>query len=104
MSQWLSEIHLYSRESGVSCPPDIRAAVSLHGHSECSRETLEFIPRIARQIPVLSRCFERSIADYHKEHGRPLDFRQWYWRPPVTAAAMIESERVHLEQRLGLPG
>ncbi|HJZ72646.1 MAG TPA: hypothetical protein VKE51_12965 [Vicinamibacterales bacterium] len=104
MTKWRSEIDLYSRESGVSCPPDIRAAVSLHGHSECSRETLEFIPRIARQIPVVSRYFERSLTDYHNEHGRPLDFGEWYWRPPVTPAAMIESERMQLEQRLDLPG
>src|SRR5262245_13704944 len=104
MSGWCSEIHLYSRQSGLSCPPDVRAAVSLHGHSECSRETLEFIPRIARGIPVVSRYFERSLADYQNEHGRPLDFGEWYWRPPVTPAGFIDSERAHLEQRLGLPG
>src|SRR5262249_45637302 len=104
MTKWRSEIDLYSRESGVSCPPDIRAAVSLHGHSECSRETLEFIPRIARQIPVLSRYSERGLTDFHNEPGRPLAFGEWYWRPPVTPAAMIESERMQLEQRLDLPG
>src|SRR5262249_55812610 len=104
MSEWRSEIHLYSRQSGLSCPEDVRAAVSLHGHSECSRETLEFIPRIARTIPVLSRYFERGVAQYQNEHGRPLDFGEWYWRPPVTPAAMIDSERQQLEQRLDLPG
>jgi len=104
MSQQRSEIYLYSREDGFSCPSDVRAAVSLHGHSECSRETLEFIPRIARQIPVVSRLFERSLTDYHNEYGRPLDFGEWYYRPPVTPAAVIESERTQLKQRLDLPG
>src|SRR5262245_27398592 len=104
MSVWRSEIHLYPRRSGFSCPADVRAAVSLHSHSECSRETLEFIPRIARQIPVVARCFEQSLANYHSEHGRPLDFGEWYWRPPVTPAGVIASEQAQLEQRLDLPG
>ena len=104
MTVWRSEIHLYSRESVLSCSPDVRAAVSLHGHCECSRETLEFIPHIARQIPVVSRYFERSLAHYQNEKGRPLDFGEWYWRPPVTPAGLIESERTQAEQRLELPG
>jgi hypothetical protein len=104
MRLWCSEIHLYPRQSGFSHPPDVRAAVSLHSHSECSRETLEFIPRIARQIPVVARCFERGLADYQSKHGQPLNFGEWYWRPPVTPAGVIDSEQAHLEQRLDLPG
>jgi hypothetical protein len=104
MSYWCSQIHLYPRQSGFSPPPDVRAAVSLHSHSECSRETLEFIPRIARQIPVIARYFERSLAEYQSEHGRPLNFGEWYWRPPMTPAGVIDSERAQLEQRLDLPG
>jgi hypothetical protein len=104
MSSWRSEIHLYSDQPAFRQLPDVRAAVSLHSHSEHSRETLEFIPRIARQIPVVARYFERGLADYHSENGRPLDFGEWYWRPPVTPAGVIESERAQLQQRLNLPG
>jgi hypothetical protein len=104
MSLWCSEIRLYPRQSGFVRPPDVRAAVSLHSHSECSRETLEFIPGIARQIPVIARYFERSLAQYQSEHGRPLNFGDWYWRPPVTPAAVIDSELAQLEQRLDLSG
>ncbi|HJZ70958.1 MAG TPA: hypothetical protein VKE51_04415 [Vicinamibacterales bacterium] len=104
MSAWCSEIHLYSRPSAFSHPAGVGAAVSLHSHSECSRETLEFIPRIARQIPVVASYFEQSLADYQSEHGRPLDFSEWYWRPPVTPAGVIDSELAQLAQRLDLPG
>jgi hypothetical protein len=104
MSAWCSEIDLYSSQSGFVPPPDVRAAVSLHSHSECSRETLEFIPRIARGIPVVARYFERGMAAYQSEHGRPLNFGEWYWRPPVTPAGVIDSERAQVEQRLDLPG
>ena len=81
----------------------MRAAVSLHSHSDCSRETLEFIPRFTRQIPVLASCLERGMADYQRENGRPLDFGEWYWRPPITPAAVFASEQEHLAQRLDLP-
>ena len=92
-----------SAVSGISCPPDVRAAVSLHGHSECSRETLEFIPRIVQQIPFLSRFYERGLAQYQSENGRPLNFGEWYWRPPITPAGYVESERTQIAQRLSLP-
>src|SRR5262249_13949216 len=38
------------------------------------------------------------------KYGQPLDFGEWYWRPPLTAGAVIASEMSHLEQRLDLPG
>src|SRR5262245_42961933 len=104
MSLWCSEIHLHSPRPGFSCPAHVRAAASLHSHSDCSRETLAFSPRIARQIPMVARYFERSLESYQSEHGRPLDFREWYWRPPVTPAGVIDSERAQLEERLDLPG
>jgi hypothetical protein len=102
MSRW--EICLYPRESGFARPAGMRAAVSLHSHSDCSRETLEFIPAIARRIPIVADCFERSIRVYQNKYGRPLDFGEWYWRPPLPAAAVIDSEVSHLGQRLDLPG
>ena len=82
----------------------MRAAVSLHSHSECSRETLEFIPRVATRIPVVANLYERSLAQYQRENGRPLEFVEWYFRPPATPCAVIDSERTQLERRLDLPG
>ena len=104
MSLSVQEIYLYPRQSHFSVPAGMRAAVSLHSHSECSRETLEFIPRFARRIPLIAKFYERSLVEYQSIHGRPLDFAEWYWRPPVTPAAVIDSEQAHLQRRLNLPG
>ena len=101
MSYSRTAIHVFSRRSPVS-NPGMRAAVSLHSHSECSRESLGFIPHFARQVPVVSRYFELGVAEYVRKHGRPLDFEKCYWRPPVTPADVIASEREHLQRRLGL--
>ena len=102
MSYSRTAIHVFSRRSPVPSPVGIRAAVSLHSHSECSCESLDFLPDFARQIPVVSRFFERSVAEYERNHGQPLDFAQCYWRPPAAPADVIVSEREHLKGRLGL--
>jgi hypothetical protein len=52
----------------------------------------------------VSRYFERSLADYQHENGHPLDFGEWYWRPPVTPDGVIDSEQTQAAQRLDLPG
>jgi len=104
MSLSVQEIHLYSRRSRFSRPADMRAAVSLHSHSECSRETLEFIPRFARQIPFVAARFEESLVDYQNEFGKPINFGDWYWRPPVTAIGVVESEQAQAQDRFNLPG
>jgi hypothetical protein len=98
------QVYLYPRREPFSRPPDIRAAVSLHSHSECSRETLEFIPRIAKSLPLIAGCYERGLQQYQRENGRALDFGEWYYRPPVTPAELVDSERAQLEERLALPG
>jgi hypothetical protein len=98
------QIYLYPRHEPFARPPGMRAAISLHSHSECSRETLEFLPRIARSVPLLASCYERALQQYQRENGRALNLGDWYYRPPVTPAEVIDSERAQLEERLDLPG
>jgi hypothetical protein len=81
----------------------MRATVSLHSHSACSKEILDFVPSLARRIPLVARLFEATMAKYEREHGRPLDFNTMYWRPPLPPAAVIESERRQIERRFGGP-
>lgn len=80
----------------------MRTAVSLHSHSTCSRESLAFLPDFARRIPLVSRLLEHGTRVYQRTYGRPIDFSDWYWRPPLAPADVIASEQSHLEQRLGL--
>jgi hypothetical protein len=97
-----SAIQLYPRRASFSPPSGVRAAVSFHSHSECSRETLDFVPMFARRIPLVAKLYERSILEYEREFGRPLDFSSVYWRPPIAPAQVVASEREQLEQRFGL--
>jgi len=81
-------------------PDGARSTVSLHSHSESSRETLTFVPELAARIPIVAQRTERAMAEYEKRYGSPLDLQAYYWRPPLTAAAVVASERRHIEERL----
>lgn len=93
-------LHVYPRNTHAWDRAGLRAAVSLHSHSECSREKLDFVPAFARGIPLIAPLFERSLAEYEREEGRPLDFSAVYWRPPLPPAGVIASEREQIERRL----
>jgi hypothetical protein len=76
-----------------------RAAVSMHCHTNHSRESLSFIPHYARRIPVISRFYRKEM----KRHGENIDFSRAWWTPPVTARQVFEIETLEVESRLGLP-
>ena len=76
-----------------------RVGVSLHSHSSCSRERLNFVPGVARNIPLVSRLFDRSVAQFGRALGHPLDFESVYWRPPASPEAVIASERRQIAER-----
>lgn len=77
--------------------------VSLHNHSACSRETLDFVPGIARRIPLVATLFEAGLTKYLRDNGTPLDFDEAFWRPPLEPAAVVDSERSAIAERLDLP-
>src|SRR5262245_30403291 len=90
-------IQIYRRDTRIAGPGGTRAAVSLHSHSNCSREKLDFVPEMVRRIPFVTALFERSMADYRRDYGEPLDFAMAYWRPPLSAEAVIASEVEQIE-------
>lgn len=79
-----------------------RAAASLHCHTHFSKEILTFIPYYASRVPILSGYFKGSLERYQKTHGRPLDFNQAWWTPPVTPRQVIDIETLQIEKELGL--
>lgn len=81
-----------------------RTAVSLHCHTQHSREILDFIPQYASRIPVVSKLFGCEVDRYYTAHGQHLDFASAYWTPPVSARTVFELELRQIERRLGLQG
>jgi hypothetical protein len=53
-------------------------------------------------VPLLGCLFRRELKRYERVHGRPLDFAQAGWRPPLMPMDVWESERAQIADRLGL--
>jgi hypothetical protein len=92
-------------ETKLSCfwhGPDInrdtRAAVSLHGHTNRSKESLQLIPQLARKGPMLYEALEKQC----RKSRIPVDFSRAYWTPPLTPQLAYETEKNQIESALAL--
>lgn len=96
----LTRLFVYERRdlSGAYAK-SFRSAVSMHCHTNHSRESLSFIPHYARSVPVISRFYKNEM----KRYGEKIDFGRAWWTPPVTARQVFEMETLEVESRLGLP-
>jgi hypothetical protein len=77
---------------------DTHAAVSLHGHTSCSKESLQLIPELARRAPMLQEALEKQC----RRSTIPVDFSRAYWTPPLAPKQAYETERDQIENTLGL--
>jgi hypothetical protein len=92
-------------QSLISClwkQPDIadkyRTAVSLHSHTNQSKESLLFIPAFAEKWPLL----RWALREQCKKSVRPVDFSQAYWTPPLPPKLAFELESNQIESDLEL--
>jgi hypothetical protein len=79
-----------------------QTGVSIHGHTLHSKESLDFIYRLARGIAPVRWLLKRGEARYRRANGAPLDLSRAWWTPPLSAhqAWMLEARRI--ENQLGL--
>jgi hypothetical protein len=92
-------------QSKISCiwkQPSIageyRTAVSLHSHTNHSKEGLLFIPEFAEKWSML----RWALKEQCKKSRRPIDFSQAYWTPPLTPKLAFELESNQIEIDLEL--
>lgn len=101
MKTKLTTLHVYGAHA--SPPAGFRHAVSLHCHTQCSKELLTFIPHYATQLPLLGPLYRREMARYEREYGKAVDYSRLWWTPPLTPGQVLEHERLEIERRFGLP-
>src|SRR5258708_7151769 len=94
----MSETKLSCFWHGPDLGRETRAAVSLHGHTNRSKESLQFIPELAHKGPMLHAATRR---DGNKARFTS-DFSRAYWTPPLTPTLAYETERNQIENTLGL--
>ena len=79
----------------------VRTGVSLHSHTSHSKETLDFLPRIAEHVPVVRNLVRAQEEKYRRLYGRDLNYFNAWWTPPLGPRESLSVERAQIE-RLGL--
>jgi hypothetical protein len=74
-----------------------RTAVSLHSHTNRSKESLRFFPQLAQKCPMLQAALEKQC----KRSNTPVDFERAYWTPPLTPKLAYEAEKNQIQNVLG---
>jgi len=70
-----------------------RTGVSLHSHTQHSRESLAFILELSQRLPLLGSLLE---------HATPVDARRVWWTPPCTPYDAWRLESNQIEDKLQL--
>ena len=79
------------------------AGVSLHSHTNQSRETLDFIAELSTDWGLLQPVMRWAERRCLKTTGIQPDYARSYWTPPLTPRLAFDLERVQIEERLQLP-
>jgi hypothetical protein len=75
--------------------------VSLHGHTNQSRETLDFLANFGNQFPVMRPLMSRLERRSEQNHGLRVNYAASYWTPPMTPKLAFDLESKQIED-LGL--
>ena len=77
-------------------------AVSLHSHTNQSKETLDFLANLGTQYPFLRPFFRRCERRARDLYKIPLNYAVSYWTPPLTPKLAFDLETGQIRQKLGL--
>lgn len=89
-----------AQDSGIVS--QFTTAVSLHGHTNRSRESLYFISEFASKRPILRWALSGQDRKAQRVSAIKVDFFKAYWTPPLAPLEAFQVERKQIEEGLGL--
>jgi hypothetical protein len=96
-------VHLPSQLSCLwkepKAPRSYRSAVALHGHTNHSKEGLDFIAQYAIRRPILKAALATQVK---RSQSIKVDLHRAYWTPPTPPLAAFRLERDQIERALNL--
>jgi hypothetical protein len=78
-----------------------KTGISLHSHTNQSRETLDFLANFGNQYPVMRPLLARLERRSQEKHGVRVNYAASYWTPPMTPKLAFDLESRQIE-KLGL--
>ena len=80
-----------------------QAGVSLHSHTNQSRETLDFIAELSTDWGVLQPLMRWAERRCLRTSGIRPDYARSFWTPPLTPRLAFDLERMQIEDKLQMP-
>jgi hypothetical protein len=77
-------------------------AVSLHSHTNQSKETLDFLANLGNQYPLFRPILARYERRSRDRHQTPVNYSAAYWTPPLTPKLAFDLESGQIQKKLGL--
>ena len=75
-----------------------RSGVSLHSHTNQSKETLDFLANFGNQYPVIRPLMSRLERRSEQMHGMRINYAEAYWTPPMTPKLAFDLETMQIEK------
>ncbi|MEZ5427936.1 MAG: hypothetical protein R2747_16820 [Pyrinomonadaceae bacterium] len=89
----LKQTNLHILHQAKDLSQEAKAGVSLHCHTEHSKEMLDFVPHYGEKLPIISYFWKKEREKYLKREGKGLDFSTGFWMPPMTAHEVYDLEK-----------
>lgn len=86
----------------VDAAREYPTAVSLHSHTNQSKETLDFLANLGNQYPLLRPIFNRCERRSRQAQNIPVNYAAAYWTPPLTPRLAFDLESNQIAQKLHL--
>lgn len=77
---------------------DAKTGVSLHCHTQHSKESLDFIPFYAEKFPIIRNFWHKQSKNYEKDDSINPDFSTGYWMPPMTETEVFDIEKEQINK------
>jgi hypothetical protein len=81
-----------------NAPRGFRRGVSLHGHTNQSAETLDFLANLGNQYPVMRPLLSRLERRWEEKYGVRVNYAKAYWTPPMTPKLAFDLESGQIEK------
>ncbi len=82
-------------------PESYVTGVSLHSHTNQSRETLDFLANLGNKISLIRSTIQRFEARARNNHRIHVDYAASFWTPPLTPRLAFDLESKQIE-KIGL--
>lgn len=92
----LKSTRLHILHQAEDLAPRAKTGVSLHCHTEQSKEMLDFVPVYAEKLPIISYFWKKERQSYFEREGKLPDFSTAYWSPPLTPEGVYDIETAQI--------